>query len=105
MQLNPLNVLNLLITLFKAMNIPETPVTIEEQKFTKGLQGVLMDAMMDFITPEYVLEDELAFQEQFKDWKYIAVDDSEEFDVYEYLQYIKKDDEDDKSVEGKIMRG
>ena len=60
-----------------------------------------MDAMMDFITPEYVREDGLAFQEQCKDLKYIAVDDNEEFDEYEYLQYIKKDDEDDKSVEGK----
>lgn len=98
MQVNPMNVLNLLLIMFKAMNLPETPVSFEEQQFTEGLLDVLLDAMTDFITPEYVREDGLGFQEQFKDWKYVAVDDNEEYNEYGYLINENEDEED---VEGK----
>lgn len=105
MQVNPINVLNLLLAVFQSMNIPQTPVSSEEIELAAGLENVLKEAMNDFLNIEYIHEDGLGFQEEFRDWAYIAVDDNEDagdlkenFSEYQYIEY---DDEEDKSFEGK----
>lgn len=92
--INPMNVLNILLVWFQAMNIPPTLINIEEQQFAEDIAILLKDAMQNLLIPEPVREKGLAFQEDFKDWESIPVDDSvdfldlsENFEEYEYSEY------------------
>lgn len=81
MKANPMNVLNLLLAVFQPMNIPETPVTTAEIEIADGFQNVLQDAMTMFLTPIYVREYGLGFQEEFKDWQHVALYDNEFIEI------------------------
>lgn len=76
MQLNPMNVIQLLLTVFQAMNIPTTPTTNNERDLAEGIASTLIDAMENYLPIEYIPEISLDFQEQYKDWEYIPVDDN-----------------------------
>lgn len=92
--INPVNVLNILLVWFQAMNIPPTLINREEQQFAEDIAILLKDAMRNFLIPELLRENGLAFQEDFKDWESVPVDDSdnvldltEHFEDYDYSEY------------------
>ncbi|XP_071050604.1 uncharacterized protein [Onthophagus taurus] len=46
--INPINVLNLLMTVFTVMNIPQTPVNEAEVSLKENIQRILMESMEDY---------------------------------------------------------
>lgn len=82
MVVNPVNVINLLLVVFQSYHMPPSPLTNEERNLAASLEIVLKDAMENYFTLEYITEEGLAFQEEFKDWPYVAIDDNDYYSVH-----------------------
>lgn len=75
MYVNPINVLNLLLGIFQAMNIPESPINEAEKELAENLRQILISSMDEINTVEAIEEETLAFEEEFKDYEAKAVED------------------------------
>lgn len=93
MQANPLNVIQLLTAIFSNMHIPDSPVNNQELQLAKGIESILRDAMLNYLNTEYAEEAGLDFQEQFKDWYYIDVEEDPDWTPPRKRKSCHSDDE------------
>lgn len=75
MKINPINVINLLLTAFQSLNIQESQVNFKEIEVAKKIETILLDAMNDFNGVEIITDETLDFQEPFKDMEAEIVED------------------------------
>lgn len=76
MEVNPINVIKLLLATFEAMNIAQSPVNNAEIQLTENFERILIDSMQDYNGVEMIQEETLDFQEPYKQYEAIAVDDT-----------------------------
>lgn len=67
MRINPINVLNLLMTFFQTMEFEETPITVKEYEIADQFKAVLLDSIGDSNELDVIFEESLDFQEEFKE--------------------------------------
>lgn len=76
MRVNPVNIINLLLTTFQAMNIPETPVNHAELELKENIEKILLNAMDNFNEIETLEDNTLEFEEEFKNCEATAIEDN-----------------------------
>jgi hypothetical protein len=67
MQINPVNVINLLLVTFQSMNIPNSPISQQEIELKDQIEIILRDAMDYSNVIETISDETLDFQEEYKD--------------------------------------
>ena len=67
MKVNPINVINLLLTTFQTLRIENSELNEAERQLSSQLKIVLLDAMNEHYSIDVEMEESLDFQEQFKD--------------------------------------
>jgi hypothetical protein len=65
MEVNPINVIILLLNAFQQLKIPESPLNNREVELKEAIEKILLDAMTEY-TVDIVEEETLDFQEPFK---------------------------------------
>ena len=75
MKINPLNVLNLLLAYFQALNIPDSVTNYHETELAEKIKEILIDATHDFNDVEMITDDSLDFQEEYKDHNAEIIED------------------------------
>lgn len=81
MHINPMNVINTLLTIFRTMHLPESQTTHEEIILADHLKSLLLDTIFHFNIEEHE-ENSLDFLEPFKDCEFQIIyddDDNEDF--------------------------
>lgn len=75
MQVNPMNVIQLLLATFQVMQIPESSVNIAEMELAENFEKILLSSMVEIHAVEAIEEETLDFQEEFKNYEVNAVED------------------------------
>lgn len=71
-----MNIINLRLTTFQAMNIPETPVNHAELELKENIEKILLNAMDNFNEIETLENNTLEFEEEFKNCEATAIEDN-----------------------------
>jgi hypothetical protein len=77
MIVNPMNVLNLLLITFQALNLKETPITKRERDLKEHIEQILLNSMHEFNELEVVEDETLDFAEPYRDIEMQVVEDDE----------------------------
>lgn len=75
MKINPINVLNLLLAYFQALNIPDSATNYQETQLAEKIKEILIDVTNDFNDVEMITDNSLDFQEEFKDHNARIIED------------------------------
>ncbi|KAL1490283.1 hypothetical protein ABEB36_013003 [Hypothenemus hampei] len=66
MLVNPVNIVNLLLVIFQAVNFPNTPLTEKEREIAKEIERIILQACND-ISSEFHTQDSLEFENPFEE--------------------------------------
>jgi len=66
MKINPLNVINILLVYFQALEIPDSVTNYHETQLAEKMKYILLDATNEFNDVEMII-DSLDFQEEYKE--------------------------------------
>lgn len=86
MKVNPINVINLLLTIFQGMQIPETSINKDEVELAENFKNILLYSMNEVHAVEIINEETLDFEESFKNYEVNPVEDD--------IWYKNEDDSD-----------
>ena len=75
MKVNPINVINLLLTTFQSLQIPDSPINNREIALKEQIESILLDSMNEFNNIGMIVDDTLDFQEPYKDMEVQIVED------------------------------
>jgi len=75
MKVNPLNVINLVLAYFHSLNLPNTEKNYKEIELAEHVKEILIDASLEFIELDIIVEDSLCFYEEYKEHNARIVED------------------------------
>lgn len=77
MTVNPMNIINMLLITFQALNLQNTQITQQEIDLKNSIEKILFNAMEEFHNIDIIEDETLAFQEPYKDIEMKIVEDTE----------------------------
>ena len=97
MRINPLNVLNLLLTYYQTLHIPKSETNYEEIQLSEKIKSILIDSTNEFNDIDMIVEDTLDFQEEYKDHNAKIIEDEVQHHIPDFVEtptdHCKKDNE------------
>jgi len=83
MKINPLNVTNILLTYFEALEIPDSVTNYYEMQLAEKIKYILLDATNEFNDVEMIIDDSLDFQEEYKEHNARIIEDEVQHHFHE----------------------
>ncbi|KAL1493639.1 hypothetical protein ABEB36_009338 [Hypothenemus hampei] len=80
MYINPINIVNLLLVLFKALNFPNIPLTEKEREIAKETERIITQACND-ISSEFLTQGTLEFDDPSEEHEAEIIEDEENMEI------------------------
>jgi len=83
MKINFLNITNILLTYFEALEIPDSVTNYYEMQLAEKIKYILLDAANEFNDVEMIIDDSLDFQEEYKEHNARIIEDEVQHHFHE----------------------